>query len=238
MSSPDSGGEWACERGAYGGGGGVPFTLRVGATGFGAGVGCGVGVGFGSPLNLAGVPVVGSAASGIGAGLGQFRGVIAPVERRLRALLGASRALRGVSVGAGCGVGVGYGFGAGLFLKPSAGEALARRAAAACDALAAKLPVAARQQLQQLHTQAQQQQQQQQHGGGLSAQSPLSAAGAAATQQRGAASTLDADAACLAADAQQSVRTWLAHHACAARSFRIAIAVRRLLPIWRSEWRS
>jgi hypothetical protein len=238
MSAP--GGDWACERSRYGGG--VPFTLRVGATGLGLGVGCGVGIGFGSPLSLAGVPVVGSAASGVGAGLAQFRGVFGGAERRLRALLRAAPpALRGVSAGAGCGVGVGYGFGAGLFLKPSAGEALLRRAGAARDALAAKLPAAARQQLQQLQAQQQQQAQaQQQHAGGGAQQ-----------LQHGAAVAADADEARAAADARQSVR---AHLRCARALARtpppffvrlIACPLCRLCrlcpfrcPSWRSVWHS
>jgi hypothetical protein len=69
--------------------------------------------------------------------------MFAGAERRLRALVGSTRALRGLSAGAGCGVGVGYGFGAGLFLSPAEGDALAARFAVARDALAARLPAAA-----------------------------------------------------------------------------------------------
>jgi hypothetical protein len=86
-------------------------------------------------LAPAGVPVLGSAVSGIAQGAGRFRPVLRGAEARLMALLPA-----GAAAGAGCGVGVGYGFGAGLFLKPSAGAALARRARAARDTLLARLP--------------------------------------------------------------------------------------------------
>ena len=122
--------EWACERGA-------PFTLRVGATGLGVGVGCGVGVGFGSPLNLAGVPVLGSATAGVSAGLYALRGSLGGVERALRRLLPPLPALPGLTAGAGCGVGVGYGFGAGLFLKPEALLQLQSRARALQESLLA-----------------------------------------------------------------------------------------------------
>ena len=151
----DGSASWACERGP-------PVAFRVGATGFGVGAGCGVGVGFGTPLNVgpsrsqqrhsqrsmtthfamcfaailtAGVPVLGSAVSGIAQGAGRFRPALRGLEARLLALLPA-----GAAAGAGCGVGVGYGFGAGLFLTPSAGAALARRATAVRDALLARLP--------------------------------------------------------------------------------------------------
>jgi len=90
----------------------------------------------------AGVPVLGSAAAGIGQGAGRVRHLLRGAEARLLRVLPA-----GASAGAGCGVGVGYGFGAGLFLKPSAGDALVRRAAAARDALLARLPPAVAAQL-------------------------------------------------------------------------------------------
>jgi hypothetical protein len=86
-------------------------------------------------LAPAGVPVLGSAVSGIAQGAGRFRPALRGAEAWLLALLPA-----GAAAGAGCGVGVGYGFGAGLFLKPSAGAALARRAKAVRDALLARLP--------------------------------------------------------------------------------------------------
>ncbi len=124
------------------------------------------------------MPVVGSAAAGISAGVGQFRGVFGGAERRLRQLAAGSRALRGVSAGAGCGVGVGYGFGAGLFLKPGVGEALLQRLAAARESVQARLPAglalpggapavqqAQQQPWQQQPWQQQQAQQQQQAGG-------------------------------------------------------------------------
>ena len=79
--------------------------------------------------------MLGSAVAGIAQGAGRFRGPLRVAEQRLLRLLPA-----GASAGAGCGVGVGYGFGAGFFLKPSAAAALTRRAAAARDALLARLP--------------------------------------------------------------------------------------------------
>ena len=100
--------------------------------------------------------MLGSAASGIAQGAARLRGPLRGVEARLLRLLPA-----GASAGAGCGVGVGYGFGAGLFLKPSAGAALARRVAAARDALLAALPPSVAAQLAAA-TDAQPQQQPQQ----------------------------------------------------------------------------
>lgn len=99
----------------------LPAVFRIGATGFGVGLGCGVGLGYGSPVSLRGVPVVESAAAGLGAGASQLTSQLARFLPPFRLSLPA-----GVKAGAGCGLGVGYGFGAGLFLKPSVAEAVAR----------------------------------------------------------------------------------------------------------------
>jgi hypothetical protein len=104
------------------------------------GVGCGVGVGFGGPLNLAGVPVLGSATAGVSAGLSALRGSLGGVERALRRLLPPLPAVPGLAAGAGCGVGVGYGYGAGLFLKPEALLQLHDRARALQESLLAAFP--------------------------------------------------------------------------------------------------
>lgn len=112
-----------------------PVVFRVGHTGLGVGAGCGVGVGVGAPLDLGGVPVLSSAAAGVGSGVSQLRSRFRGVERHLARLLPP-----GLRAGAGCGVGVGYGFGAGFFLSAGALDALQRRVRAAREAVADRLP--------------------------------------------------------------------------------------------------
>jgi len=101
---------------------GWPVSLKVGATGAGIGIGCGLGVGVGRPINLGGVPVLSSMASGVSQGVGSLSSGmgVGGTLGRISAFLSS----KGLVGGIGCGVGIGYGFGAGLMVRPAALESL------------------------------------------------------------------------------------------------------------------